>query len=103
MVRLFLRLVPFHQTKSLNVDASATIASVKAQIQDKEGIPASLQRLIFAKDPFEQVELEDDRTLQDYNIKSGTSIGGYWVRVEASPTWPHPIDKAKKQLRSAPF
>jgi uncharacterized protein YhjY with autotransporter beta-barrel domain/ubiquitin len=73
-------------TIALEFEANDTIENLRAKIQEQESIPPSQQRLVFAG-----IQLEDGRTLGDYNIHNNSTIQLFLLLLE-------PANSSKDQV-----
>ena len=64
-MQIFLVTLP-GKTITLEEESSDTVENVKVDIEEREGVPVCLQRLLYGGR-----ELENDRPLSDYDIHKG--------------------------------
>lgn len=62
------------RTTTILSPLDASVSDLRVLIQDKDGVPLSDQRIIFAGN-----QLEDGRSLKDYRIEDDTVLWCIWL------------------------
>ena len=101
-------------TRTLDVTPNFTVEQVMMLIQDKEGIPPDQQRLIFVDRVRGGRQLDQLRTLKDYNVTPGSTLhmvlrlhgggdGLDFVRIDSEDPPPKPSYTFFGQMRAVLF